>query len=184
MSPKSPVMFQSLRIIGKQQLQRFFSGKPFAGKVRTENDTPLNGSTHDISNKFGSLETKVLEEQSEPKKKKELSRRILHVRHVTRVTSGDKVRNVSAIVVVGDMDGMAGYGQGRGPNVAKAVAKGNLFLSLPASRLAREKMMPIPRLDKRTVWSDVKCKFGDVDLSLWTARPGVLQNLYNLCSMG
>jgi Ribosomal protein S5, N-terminal domain len=56
-----------------------------------------------------------------------LLKRVLSVRNVVRVTGGGKVRSVSALVVVGDQNGSAGYGQGRGADTASAVAKGTLI---------------------------------------------------------
>jgi ribosomal protein S5 len=69
------------------------------------------------------------------------------------------------------MDGMGGFGQGRGADIAQAVAKGFIILKL-ATRQAKEQMMFIPRLDNRTVTSDVTCQYGAVKLNLWTVNPG------------
>ena len=52
-----------------------------------------------------------------------LLQRVLSVRKVARVNSGGKVRSTSALVVVGDMNGHAGYGMGRGSDTMSAVMK-------------------------------------------------------------
>jgi ribosomal protein S5 len=52
-----------------------------------------------------------------------LLQRVLSVRKVARVNSGGKVRSTSALVVVGDMNGNAGYGMGRGNDTISAVLK-------------------------------------------------------------
>jgi small subunit ribosomal protein S5 len=52
-----------------------------------------------------------------------LLQRVLSVRQVARVNSGGKIRSVSALVVVGDRNGSAGYGMGRGNDTMAAVNK-------------------------------------------------------------
>ena len=55
----------------------------------------------------------------ESRKKINLLQRVLHVRRVARVNSGGKIRSISALVVVGDQNGSAGYGMGRGNGNSK-----------------------------------------------------------------
>ena len=55
--------------------------------------------------------------------KKPLLERVLSIRKVARVNSGGKIRSTSALVVVGDMNGNAGYGMGRSSDTMGAVQK-------------------------------------------------------------
>ena len=59
---------------------------------------------------------------TEPKPKP-LLKRVLSIRKVARVNSGGKIRTTSALVVLGDRNGHAGYGMGRADDMAGAVQK-------------------------------------------------------------
>ena len=60
-----------------------------------------------------------------PKKppKQPLLKRVLSIRKVARVNSGGKIRTTSALVVIGDRNGHAGFGMGRADDLAGAVGK-------------------------------------------------------------
>ncbi|KAJ3121617.1 28S ribosomal protein S5, mitochondrial [Nowakowskiella sp. JEL0407] len=99
-------------------------------------------------------------------------KRVLHMRRVTRVTAGGKVQTVSALVVVGNGDGAAGYGLARASDTPSAIMK--------ATRNAENSMTIIPRFDNRTVLSDMRGKFFGVELIIRAAPPGygVVTNNY------
>lgn len=93
-------------------------------------------------------------------------RRVIHVRRVSRTTKGGKVRSVTAIVIVGNGNGSAGYGEGKAPESAAAVQK--------ATRAAIKNMVYVDRYDGRTVFSDIDHKFKNTRVLLWSAPPGML----------
>ncbi len=101
-----------------------------------------------------------------------LLQRVLHVRKVARVNSGGKIRTTSAMVVVGDRNGLAGYGMGRGSDTMTAVDK--------ATEQAKKNLKFYDRLDNRTIFSDADFKYHNVSLKLRTARPGKIQLLFSI----
>jgi len=54
----------------------------------------------------------------------ELKDRLVAINRVTKVTKGDRTFSFSAIVVVGDENGIVGYGLGKAGEVTAAIAKG------------------------------------------------------------
>ena len=54
----------------------------------------------------------------------ELKDRLVHVNRVTKVTKGGRTFSFSAIVVVGNENGIIGFGLGKAKEVSAAIAKG------------------------------------------------------------
>ena len=54
----------------------------------------------------------------------ELKDRLVSIQRVTKVTKGGRTFSFSAIVVVGNEDGVVGYGLGKASEVQAAIAKG------------------------------------------------------------
>jgi len=54
----------------------------------------------------------------------ELKDRLVAVQRVAKVTKGGRTFSFSAIVVVGDEQGIVGYGLGKAKEVSEAIAKG------------------------------------------------------------
>ena len=54
----------------------------------------------------------------------ELKDRLVSVQRVAKVTKGGRTFSFSAIVVVGDEQGIVGYGLGKAKEVSEAIAKG------------------------------------------------------------
>jgi small subunit ribosomal protein S5 len=54
----------------------------------------------------------------------ELKDRLVSIQRVTKVTKGGRTFSFSAIVVVGNEDGVVGYGLGKAKEVTSAIAKG------------------------------------------------------------
>jgi small subunit ribosomal protein S5 len=102
--------------------------------------------------------------------KQQLLQRVLHIRRVARVNSGGKIRSTSAMVVVGNMNGKAGFGLGRGQDSGSAILK--------AVEQAKKNMIEIPRLENRTIYSNIDYKFHKVQLKFYNAKPGIFY--YNL----
>ncbi|KAJ3217089.1 28S ribosomal protein S5, mitochondrial, partial [Clydaea vesicula] len=99
-----------------------------------------------------------------PHADKTFLKRLIHVRRIARTTGGGKKRSIWAMVVVGNGNGSAGYGEGRALDSANAVQK--------ATKDAQKNMITIERFDNRTIFTDIDYKFGKVDLKLKTAPAG------------
>ena len=54
----------------------------------------------------------------------ELKDRLVHVNRVAKVTKGGRTFSFAAVVVVGDENGIVGYGLGKASEVSAAIAKG------------------------------------------------------------
>jgi small subunit ribosomal protein S5 len=93
-----------------------------------------------------------------------LLERVLHIRRVARVNSGGKIRTVSALAIVGDERGSAGYGMGRGTDASTAVAKAVLQ--------AKKNIQYFERLDNRTIHSNIDFKYHRVQFKFRNAKPG------------
>ncbi|KAJ1555190.1 hypothetical protein HK096_007353, partial [Nowakowskiella sp. JEL0078] len=85
------------------------------------------------------------------------------MRRVARVTAGGKVISTSALVVVGNGNGSAGYGMARAIDAISAITK--------ATRNATNAMTKIPRFDNRTILSDIKGQYFRCDLEMRAAPP-------------
>ncbi len=82
---------------------------------------------------------------------KEYEQKIVDIARVTRVTAGGKRMRFRACVVLGDKNGMVGYGIGKGADVTLAVAK--------AVTKAKKKLIKVP-LTNETIPHEIKEKFG------------------------
>lgn len=93
-----------------------------------------------------------------------LIEKLISVRRVTKVVKGGKNMRFSALVVVGDGKGRAGYATAKAREVPDAVKK--------ASDRAKRSMFRISLLDGRTIRCDVSAKTGAGHVFLRTAVPG------------
>jgi small subunit ribosomal protein S5 len=114
---------------------------------------------------YRSLATEASGFAEKAEKRIPLLQRVLHIRKVARVNSGGKIRSTSALVVVGDQNGHAGYGMGRGSDTATAVQK--------ALAQAQKNIELIPRLENRTIYADMDFKFKRVQFKMRNAKPGM-----------
>ena len=93
----------------------------------------------------------------------ELKDRLVGVQRVTKVTKGGRAFGFSAIVVVGDENGVVGHGLGKSKDVASAIAK--------AVEDAKKNLVRIP-LNKATLPHEQKGKYGGARVTLLPAAPG------------
>ena len=93
----------------------------------------------------------------------ELVDRLVGVQRVTKVTKGGRAFGFSAIVVVGDGNGVVGHGLGKSKDVASAIAK--------AIEDAKKNLVRIPILDA-TLPHEQKGKFGGAKVFLKPASHG------------
>ncbi|MFM1808332.1 MAG: ribosomal protein [Bacteroidota bacterium] len=93
----------------------------------------------------------------------ELKDRLVGVQRVTKVTKGGRAFGFSAIVVVGDENGVVGHGLGKSKEVATAISK--------AVEDAKKNLVRIP-LEKGTLPHEQKGKFGGARVFIKPASQG------------
>ena len=93
----------------------------------------------------------------------ELKDRLVAVNRVTKVTKGGRTFSFSAIVVVGNENGIVGWGLGKAGEVTAAIAKG--------TEAAKKNLIKVPVL-KGTIPHEQLAKFGGVQVYIQPASPG------------
>jgi small subunit ribosomal protein S5 len=93
----------------------------------------------------------------------ELKDRLVAINRVTKVTKGGRTFSFSAIVVVGNENGIVGWGLGKASEVTAAIAKG--------VDAAKKNLVKIP-VYKGTIPHEQEAKFGGAKVLLRPARSG------------
>lgn len=93
----------------------------------------------------------------------ELKDRLVAINRVTKVTKGGRTFTFSAIVVVGNEDGIVGYGLGKAGEVSTAIAKG--------VEAAKKNLIRIP-LHKGTIPHEQEASFGGARILIRPASEG------------
>jgi len=93
----------------------------------------------------------------------DLKDRLVGVQRVTKVTKGGRAFGFSAIVVVGDENGVVGQGHGKSKDVASSITK--------AVEYDNKNLLRIP-LTKSTIPHEQKGKYGGARVLLMPAAPG------------
>lgn len=93
----------------------------------------------------------------------ELKDRLVAINRVTKVTKGGRAFSFAAIVVVGDENGVIGWGLGKANEVTAAIAKG--------VESAKKNLVKIP-VHKGTIPHEVSAKFGGSRIFLKPASEG------------
>lgn len=93
----------------------------------------------------------------------ELKDRLVAINRVTKVTKGGRTFTFAAIVVVGDGNGVVGYGLGKAGEVQAAIAKG--------VEAAKKNLVKIPVL-KGTIPHEVAARFGGSEVVIFPASEG------------
>jgi small subunit ribosomal protein S5 len=93
----------------------------------------------------------------------ELKDRLVAINRVTKVTKGGRTFSFSAIVVVGNENGIVGWGLGKASEVTAAIAKG--------VDAAKKNLVKIPVI-KGTIPHEQIAKFGGAKVLLRPARSG------------
>ena len=93
----------------------------------------------------------------------ELKDRLVAINRVTKVTKGGRTFSFSAIVVVGNEDGIIGYGLGKASDVTAAIAKG--------VEAAKKNLVRVPVL-KGTVPHEQIARFGGSEVFIKPASHG------------
>lgn len=93
----------------------------------------------------------------------ELKDRLVAINRVTKVTKGGRTFSFSAIVVVGNEDGIVGWGLGKASEVATAIAKG--------VDAAKKNLVKVPVING-TIPHEQEAKFGGARVLLKPASSG------------
>ncbi|HOF56140.1 MAG TPA: 30S ribosomal protein S5 [Prolixibacteraceae bacterium] len=93
----------------------------------------------------------------------DLKDRLVAINRVTKVTKGGRTFSFSAIVVVGNENGVVGWGLGKASEVTSAIAKG--------VDAAKKNLVKIPVI-KGTIPHEQVAKFGGAKVLLRPARSG------------
>lgn len=93
----------------------------------------------------------------------ELKDRLVAIQRVTKVTKGGRHFSFAAIVVVGNENGIVGYGLGKAGEVTSAIAKG--------IEDAKKNLVKVP-IYKGTIPHEQEAKFGGAKVFIKPAAPG------------
>lgn len=93
----------------------------------------------------------------------ELTEKLVALNRVTKVTKGGRTFTFAAIVVVGDGNGVIGYGLGKAGEVSAAIAKG--------VESAKKNLVKVPVI-KGTIPHEQIAKFGGAKVLIRPAAPG------------
>lgn len=93
----------------------------------------------------------------------ELKERLVAVNRVTKVTKGGRTFSLAAMVVVGDENGVIGYGLGKASEVSAAIAKG--------TEAAKKNMIQVP-LFRGTIPHEQTASFGGARVMIKPASEG------------
>lgn len=93
----------------------------------------------------------------------ELKDRLVAINRVTKVTKGGRAFSFAAIVVVGDENGVIGWGLGKANEVQAAIAKG--------TEAAKKNLVKVP-IHKGTIPHEQEAKFGGSRVILKPASEG------------
>ena len=94
----------------------------------------------------------------------ELKDRLVAVNRVTKVTKGGRAFGFSAIVVVGDENGVIGFGLGKSKEVASAISK--------AVEDAKKNLVKVPVTTTGTIFHEVSARYGGANVFMKPASHG------------
>ena len=93
----------------------------------------------------------------------ELKERLVAINRTTKVTKGGRTFTFAAIVVVGDGNGVIGYGLGKANEVTTAISKG--------TEVAKKNLIKVP-VHRGTIPHEVVAKFGGSRIIMKPASAG------------
>lgn len=93
----------------------------------------------------------------------ELKERLVAINRVTKVTKGGRTFSLAAMVVVGDENGIIGYGLGKASEVTVAIQKG--------TEAAKKNLIKVP-IHKGTIPHEQSARFGGAEVMIKPASEG------------
>ena len=94
----------------------------------------------------------------------ELTDRVIHINRVAKVVKGGRRFSFSALVVVGNAEGVVGVGLGKAGEVPEAIRK--------ATEAAKRDLIRVPLREGRTLHHDINGHWGAGRVVLRAAPPG------------
>ncbi|KAG9296413.1 hypothetical protein G9A89_015005 [Geosiphon pyriformis] len=149
-----------------------FEGGHFDARFpETRPDVVISSQTENDNEMLSALTGLTLDEIAN------LQKRALVIKRVVNMTAKGKLPSMYTLVVVGNGEGVAGYGEGKHEEVIMAIRK--------ATNQAIKNLQFFERYDDRTLYHDISHKFHATRLMLWARPPGfglrVNHNIHEIC---
>ncbi len=94
----------------------------------------------------------------------ELKEQVVTIKRVTKVVKGGRRFSFAALVVVGNGEGVVGFGLGKAKEVVNAISKGVAD--------AKKNLIRVPIIQNRTVPHEIEAKYGATQVIIKPAAPG------------
>ncbi|KAI9033665.1 ribosomal protein S5 domain 2-type protein [Phycomyces nitens] len=127
-------------------------------------DQPKTFSPHRPAQVVLNAVTDIIDTPLTPSEQSKLIKKSLVIKRVVNMNGKGKQPSMYALVVVGNGEGLAGYGEGKDEEASRAVRK--------ATNRAIKNLRYFDRYDNRTVFMDIVHKFHATTLELRSRPPG------------
>jgi small subunit ribosomal protein S5 len=154
----------ALTVENAPQLNKVDSILDFASEKADTLDQAKLFSSHRPAEVVLNAVTDIIDSPLSPKEQGELMKKALVIKRVVNMNGKGKQPSMYALVVVGNGNGLAGYGEGKDEEASRAVRK--------ATNRAIKNMRYFDRYDNRTVAMDLTHKFHATTLELRARPPG------------
>lgn len=140
--------------------------KPFGTLERTFLDPPMFVPRPTEAKKEDAIAVLARTTGTKPAVLKELARFVFPLvrKRVVQMTRMGRQPSMYSLVVVGNGQGLVGYGEGKAATLPLAIHK--------ATIAAIKNVAYVDRFQSRTIWGAQKMKFGSVKIDMWPAPHG------------